>query len=91
MNMAVWEDPASSTMPYCRGKAAGQAWRLKAPWLLQPFPRESTGAECTTTPTLSVPSSSGASSGRGRLCSAQPGTAKPTPAQTGHCLECDWE
>lgn len=50
MNMAVWEDPASSTMPYCRKKAVGQAWRLKVPWVLQPLPREGTGAQCTTRP-----------------------------------------
>lgn len=69
------------------GKAVCQAWRLNVPWLLQPLPREGTGPPCTTIPTLSVSSSSGASSGRGRLCSAQLGTAGPTPAQTGHCLE----
>lgn len=74
MNMAVWEDPASSTMPYCREKAVGQAWRLKVPWVLQPLPREGTGAQCTTRP-HSNPQST--------LLPCHTGTAVPTLALLG--------
>lgn len=51
----------------------GQTWRLKVPWLLQPLPREGTELSAVHTPTLSVPSSSRASSVRGRF--AQPSQA----------------